>query len=338
MGGRKGIADAADQRYLRGIWNREIAKQLSDLKFSSHNFVVDPLQGAVIARNIYDFIGQLSRDLTSGAYAPRRGVILRSAKKLGISRGKVVEAVPSEVKEAIRSISTAHRDLVTRPDRWSRVTRRLYTLHRRLDVKDRGPHWTRDLADDPAGAAIYFEYFRSWPLTQSGIATVGAAVDGFHGLYSDVEVMFAEAVATAPVANDPDLWGAVFAYAAGRFSAQAKMPNGDGNIASAWFVSAIKYGNKQQRASTVDKAIKWCASSIPSVIMQVATFKPDVELAKTLPPALYGPDEAIAADFFRRLDFSDTRTINVVRGQLTPRHRPCTTAGDYSSKVRAGSR
>ncbi|KEP72873.1 hypothetical protein HR12_39485 [Microbacterium sp. SUBG005] len=54
------------------------------------------------------------------------------------------------------------------------------------------------------------------------------------------------------------------------------------------------------------------------MIMQVATFKPDVELAKTLPPALYGPDEAIAADFFRRLDFSDTRTINVVRGQLTP--------------------
>lgn len=555
MGGWKGIADLANQKYLRGIWNQEIGKQLSDLKFSSRNFVVDPLQGAVVARNIEDFIGQLSRDLASGAYAPRRGVILRSAKKLGISRpvcvlqprdalvyraivklaesellrgvpswvafqrldkapnstdddvesidwferwlrhegmlpnlldrhdiqyvvqsdisnffpsvrlevvrehlasntsldrtlvrlccqiiaavhprvayaddsflglpqeaqnssrviaqailkpiddefaalgedgrysrfmddviwgvgsveeahlilarfqqrlealglypnssktristktefldsymvssnaalsevdqrlepfferGKAVAAVPSEIKEDVRSMSTAHRELSTRPDRWSRVTRRLYTLHRRLDVTDWGTHWARDLADDPAGAAIYFEYFRSWPLTQSGLVAVGAAVDSFHGLYSDIEVMFAEAVATGPVANDPPLWAALFEYAAGRFSAHAKMPNGDGNVASAWFVCAIKYGNKQQRASIIDKAMKWCASSIPSVIVQVAAVDPGVELSKALPPALYGPDEAIAADFFRRLDASDTRTVNVVRSQLTP--------------------
>lgn len=554
-GSWKGIAELANPKYLRGIWTGEISKQLSDLKFSSHNFVVDPLQGAVIARNIDDFIGQLSRDLKSGAYAPRRGVILRSAKKLGISRpvcvlqprdalvyraivklaesellrgvpswvafrrvdkapgagdddaesidwferwmrhegmlpnlldrddiqyvvqsdisnffpsvrlevirehlsnntsldrtlvrlccqiiaaahprvayaddsflglpqeaqnssrviaqailkpiddefaslgtdgrysrfmddvlwgvksieeahrilsrfqsrletlglypngsktrvlskaefleaymissnadlsgiddriepyfnrGRLVASIPATLSQEVQSLAEAHRAVDPRPDRWSRVTRRLYTLHRRLGLPDWGSHWAADLAADPAGAATYFEYFRSWPLTLDGLAAVSAAVDAFFGLYADVEVMFAESVATAPVALDSELWGGVFDFTAARFGMHAKTATGDANLASAWFMAAYKYANKQQRAAIVDNAVKWCANSMPGVIVQVAAVAPEVELSTALPPALYGPDEAIAADFFRRLDGSDKLSINVVRGQLSP--------------------
>lgn len=554
-GSWKGLSDLADPKYLRRIWVREISKHLSDQKFSSKNFVVDPLQGAVVARNIDDFIGQLSRDLKSGAYAPSRGVILRSAKNLGVSRpvcvlqprdalvyralvklaesellrgvpswvafqridkasgaagddaesidwferwmrhegmlpnllerddiqyvvqsdvsnffpsvrlnvvrehlanntsldrtlvrlccqviaavhprvayaddsflglpqeaqnasrviaqallkpvdeefaalgadgrysrfmddviwgvssieeahrilsrfqnsletiglypngsktrvrtkadfvdaymvssnaalsdfderieplfkhGKRVAAVDPAITQELQSLSSAHKAMVPRPDRWSRVTRRLYTLHRRLGLIDWAHEWADDLAADPSGAATYFEYFRSWPLTNAGLIAVGEAVDRFFGLYIDIEIMFAESVATAPVSNDPTLWTEIAEFATSRFALHAKMPNGDANIASAWFACAFKYANKLQRGTIVDSAIKWCAYSMPTVVIQATAIEPSIELSTVVPPARYGPDEALAADFFRRLDEADPRTVNVVRSQLAP--------------------
>ncbi|MFI8631416.1 RNA-directed DNA polymerase [Microbacterium sp. NPDC077663] len=551
----KGIEELSETRYLRSIWSSEISKQLNDLKFSSHNFVVDPLQGAVIARNIDDFIGQLSRDLKSGAYAPGRGVIIRSAKKLGISRpvcvlhprdalvyraivklaegellrgvpswvafqradkgssaeddtesldwferwmrhegmlpnllerddinfvvqsdisnffpsirlevvrehlsnntsldrtlvrlccqiisavhprtayaddsflglpqeaqntsrviaqavlkpidtefadlgkdgrysrfmddvlwgvetseeahrilarfqlrlealglypngsktrilsksefiesymissnaelsrvddlveplfdhGRLVKDVPAELAEEVVQLASKHRTLPVRPDRWSRVTRRFYTIHRRLGLPDMAADWATDLADDPGGAATYFEYFRSWPLTKDGLNTAGAAVDGYFGLYADVEVMFAEAVATAPVAKDEELWSWIFDYAADRFKRSATGPGKDSNLASLWYLTAFKYGNFQQRATVSDKAVKWCAASMPEVVVQVAAVDAKIDLSAVLPAAQYGPEQVVAADFLRRLDRKDAQSLNVVLNQLTPR-------------------
>lgn len=552
----RGIADLADPTYLRRVWNREISKHLGDLKFSSHNLVVDPLQGAVIARNLDDFIGQLSRDLKGGQYSPRRGIVLRFAKNLGISRpvcvlqprdalvyralvglaeqellrgvpawvafqrsdkaaraededddiesvdwferwlrhegmlpnllvrndinfvvqsdvsnffpsvrldvvrehlsnntsldrtlvrlccqiiesvhprvqyaddsflglpqeannssrviaqailkpvddefadmgrdgrysrfmddvlwgvasegeahhvlakfqarleevglypngsktrvrpkaeflaaymvesnatleaidrraeslfdrGRVRASPPSALVDELREASASHRMHLDRPDRWGRVTRRIYTLQRRLGVHDWLEFWAEDLAQDPSGAATYFEYLRAWPIDGSVLAMAGAAVDRFSGLYADVEVMFAETVATAPVSNATSAWSSIFDFASARFAKAVKPPKADANIASAWFVAAAKYGNRQQRASLVANGVKWCSRSMPGVLVQCAALDASLDLSKTLPPAQYGTDEVLAADFLGRLSDADPQTLGVVRNQLT---------------------
>ena len=552
----RGIADLADPTYLRRVWTREISKHLGDLKFSSHNLVVDPLQGAVIARNLDDFIGQLSRDLKRGQYSPRRGIVLRFAKNLGISRpvcvlqprdalvyralvglaeqellrgvpawvafrrsdkaplagdedddsesvdwferwlrhegmlpnllgrhdinyvvqsdvsnffpsvrldvvrehlsnntsldrtlvrlccqiiaavhprvdyaddsflglpqeannssrviaqailkpvddefadmgrdgrysrfmddvlwgveseeeahhvlasfqarleevglypngsktrvrpkaeflaaymvesnatleaidrqaeslfdrGRVRESPPSELVDELLEASAFHRTHLDRPDRWGRVTRRIYTLQRRLGVPNWLEFWAEDLSEDPSGAATYFEYLRAWPIDTSVLEMATAAVGRFSGLYEDVEVMFAETVATAPVADSPSTWSLIFDFAFARFAEAAKPPKADANIASAWFVAAAKYGNRQQRASLVANGVKWCSTSMPSVVVQCAALDASLDLSKTLPPSQYGTDEALAADFLVRLSNADPQTLGVVRNQLT---------------------
>lgn len=552
----RGITDLADPIYLRRVWNREIRKHLGDLKFSSHNLVVDPLQGAVVARNLDDFIGQLSRDLKAGQYSPRRGIVLRFAKSLGISRpvcvlqprdalvyralvglaeqellrgvpawvafqrsdkatrgmeeeddsesvdwferwlrhegmlpnllvrddinfvvqsdvsnffpsvrlevvrehlanntsldrtlvrlccqiiasvhprvgyaddsflglpqeannssrviaqailkpvddefedmgldgrysrfmddvlwgvaseqeahhvlakfqrrleeiglypngsktrvrpkaeflaaymvesnatleaidrraeslfdrGRVRKNPPPELVHDLQQAAALHRAHIERPDRWARVTRRIYSLQRRLGVHDWLEHWAEDLAQDPSGAATYFEYLRAWPIDRSILSTVGAAVDQFFGLYADIEVMFAETVATAPVAYSASEWSSIFDFASARFANAAKPARSDANIASAWFVAAAKYGNRQQRASLVGNGVKWCSNTMPGVVVQCAALDASLDLSKAIPPAQYGADEVLAADFLERLSNSDRQTLGVVRNQLT---------------------
>lgn len=550
----RGITDLADVKYLRRIWTREISKQLRDLKFSSHNFVIDPLQGAIVARNLDDFIGQLSRDLLAGSYSPRRGVILRSAKKLGISRpvcvlqprdalvyraivslaerellrgvpswvafqrqdkgakqnadddlesvdwferwirhegmlpnilhrddieyvvqsdisnffpsvrqevirehlsnnttldrtlvrlccqiisavlprvdyaddsflglpqeaqntsrviaqailkpvddeftdlgndgrysrfmddaiwgartieeahtilarfqvcleavglypngsktkvmrktefvhaymvavnaeleqidnrmdplfkhGRKVEVTPVDLIHDIREISNSHRAADPRPERWSRVTRRLYTIHRRLGINDWRDHWSEDLVQDPAGAATYFEYFRSRQLRIDDLETAKNAVREFFNLYSDVEFMFAESVSTAPVENDSDLWSKIYEFCSLEFSSSAKGVSQNANTATAWFVAAAKFGNSGQRKTLVENAIKWCAHTMPNVVIQCAALDASVSLPRAIPSNLYGTDEVLASEFLQKLDAGDARTIGVVQSQL----------------------
>lgn len=556
-GAINGIEQLANRDHLRHVWNREISKQLRQLKFSAHNFSVDPLQGAVTARNLDDFIGQLSRDLKTGQYAPRRGVIIRSAKKHGITRpvcvlqprdalvykalvnlaerellrgvpswvafqkkdkgtgpeteeeeddaesidwferwirhegmlpnilerhdieyvvqsdisnffpsvrldvirehlsnnttldrtlvrlccqiitavhprvdyaddsylglpqeandtsrviaqailkpvddefaklgqdgrysrfmddalwgartieeahqilarfqsvleaiglypnssktkissksefiqaymiesnarlqeidsrieplfrrGREVESAPADLIADLQSASTAHRAVAPRPERWSRVTRRIYTMQRRIGLDDWSDHLAEDLCDDPAGAATYLEYFRSQPLTLERIASIESALDDFFGLYFDIEFMFAEAVSTAPVAANESVWSEIFTFSFHRFKRAATGAHQDESTATAWFVAAAKYATRGQRKTLISSAISWCSQTMPGVITQCAALDPDIRLSKELPPSLYGTDEVLASDFLNKLADKDPQAVGVVRSQL----------------------
>ncbi|WP_261166982.1 RNA-directed DNA polymerase [Microbacterium sp. Marseille-Q6965] len=550
------LEDLADPKYLRRVWTNEISRQLRDLKFSSRNLIIDPLQGIVTARNLDDFIGQLSRDLKSGRYTPEAGVILRSAKKLGISRpvcfmqprdalvyralvrlaerellngipswvafqradkadgsgaeddsesidwferwmrhegmlpnlihrddikyvvqsdvsnffpsvrlevvrehlsnnttldrtlvrlccqiiaaahprvayaddsflglpqeahgasrviaqailkpvddefmelgtdgrysrfmddvlwgansveeahrilarfqqrleevglypngsktrvveksefleaymvssnakleridklieplfdqGRSVTTPPDRILFEVREASRAHRDITKQPDRWPRVTRRIYTLHRRLGIDDWWGNWPADLASDPGGAAGYFEYFRSWPLTKERLDTAGQTVDEFFGLYPDVEIIFGEAIATAPNPYSEELWGSVFKFGFSRFKRFARGREANQHLASTWFIVCAKFANDRQRVELVTDALKWCADSMPDVIAQCVALDAGRQFSKVLAPVHYGATEALATDFFLRLDESDAQTTNVIRKHLEP--------------------
>lgn len=233
-------------------------------------------------------------------------------------RGRIRASPSPELLADLLDASASHRALATRPDRWARVTRRIYTLQRRLGVNAWFEHWADDLVSDPSGAATYFEYLRAWPIDGPTLALAGAAVDRLSGLYADIQVMFAEAVATAPVADDASVWSDIFDFASARFANAAKPPGPDANISSAWFVAAAKYANRQQRAALVANGTKWCSGSMPGVLVQCAALDASLDLSKALPPSQYGTDEVLAAEFLGRLSDSDPRTLGVIRNQLTP--------------------
>lgn len=79
-----------------------------------------------------------------------------------------------DLVKAIVETSAEHRALTDRPRRWGRVTRRIYTLHRKAGIVSWWDYWRKDIESDPGAAPQILEYVRSWPLSKSTVeALVG---------------------------------------------------------------------------------------------------------------------------------------------------------------------
>jgi hypothetical protein len=105
----------------------------------------------------------------------------------------------------LEEVIERHMALTKRPEAWSRVLRRLYTVardarcERFLDCVD------VHLADFPDSARNIFDYLTAFPLESELVDRLSAAVDGFSGVYEDVEILFALYLSVAPNADCPDL-------------------------------------------------------------------------------------------------------------------------------------
>lgn len=227
------------------------------------------------------------------------------------------DVVPPQQLAELGEIARIHRRGDTRADKWPRVSRRIYTLQRRLGVKTWSRYWLKDFQGDPAGGPYFFEYMRAWPLTMPRVAMMAQAADGFGGLYADIEVMFAETVSTAPVGKNLRLWSAIYDFAHARFEQFAR-DSGASIQAAAWFVAAAKFGNDAQRAALVAVARRLCATSMPAVMLQAAALDPNLDLAKTLPASLFGVDEGMAVTFFDKVRAGDGQYVGVIKSLLAP--------------------
>ncbi|MGR2752832.1 RNA-directed DNA polymerase [Agromyces arachidis] len=226
----------------------------------------------------------------------------------------------SALIDEVKEVSIAHRNMEQRPLRWNRVTRRLYTLHRRLGIDDWDQYWTRDLQGDPAGAHVYFEYFRASPLSDARLKSAIDVVGTFHGLYEDLSIMVAEAIATAPVASDGALWERIFEVAKGEFLSRAERRDAPSQqIASSWFMLAAKYGTAGQCMDLVDSAIRSCGDRNPMVVLQAVALDSSRLLRDALRPDLFGADEALASEYLESLKRSDTKSVAVARALIQPR-------------------
>ena len=177
-----------------------------------------------------------------------------------------VTRATAQQRQEIIDFSIKHRELSERPKRWDRVTRRLYTLHRDVGIKEWWPHWTADLQADPGSASQIFEYVRSWPLKPAVLRDLVSLSERYCHLYADISLLAAEVVLTAPVGLDRNFWIEIANSCRSEFKRLAFSAgdrSGYDRMASSWLLAAWKYGDHEFRELLLDDLPKELNSVSP---------------------------------------------------------------------------
>lgn len=162
--------------------------------------------------------------------------------------------ITPEQRDKISAISKRHRSVAPRPKRWDRVTRRLYTLHREANIRDWRQYWRSDLDADPGSAANIFEYVRCWPLSGTTVQSLRDASAEYSHLYSDISLLAAEVVLTAPIQHNERLWRSIANISRNEFERLAELGTDDPayeRIAASWLLAAWKYADLDERRSLI---------------------------------------------------------------------------------------
>lgn len=230
---------------------------------------------------------------------------------------------PPELLAEIEKLSRGHRELDTQPKRWSRVTRRIYTLHRKAGIRNWWEHWRDDIASDPGSAKSVLEYVRAWPLDQktaAGLATISAK---YGDLYADISFLSAETIVSAPVTHDGDLWTEIFNICKnelGRLITGASRTPERERLAAAWLLAAWKFANEAQRLNILAK-IPSESDAVSAVRVQalpllVAAGKSLSEWVSAKPGLDW--ENALAAEYLRSLQEGEDRAVGVALNLLSP--------------------
>lgn len=97
---------------------------------------------------------------------------------------------------------------------WERVTRRVYTLQRKLESPYLISHAFKHLRDYPGSSAQILEYLATFRLTQARFQEVADVIDDLAGVYDDVDIRLREYMLLAPNLNSASLRNLVANWAA----------------------------------------------------------------------------------------------------------------------------
>ncbi|GGP02203.1 RNA-directed DNA polymerase [Nonomuraea glycinis] len=227
--------------------------------------------------------------------------------------------------ERIQALSVEHRVREDRPKRWGRVTRRIYTLHRRVGVTSWWDFWRGDIDDDPGAAGPILEYVRSWPLTEATVADLVQLSKDYSDLYANISLLAAEAISSAPVANDTPLWGRIFAACDKEFLRLTRGPHSPERerLAAAWLIAAWKFANLSQRQRLLAE-IPANTDAMSPVRVQafpllVSVKEPLTEWVSAKPGLAW--ENAMAAEYLRSLATGEEKAVGVALSLLDPEKR-----------------
>ena len=254
--------------------------------------------------------------------------IERLSNKLdNCSGGQPIRAIPSpELLDEITQFSGSHRAISERPKRWGRVARRIYTLQRRAGISSWWEYWRSDIEEDPGSAAPILEFVRSWPLNQSTVDQLGALSSQYCDLYSNIALLVAEVVASAPVPNDPTLWTGIYRVCYGQLTRLLRhraVTLEIERIAAAWLVAAWKFGNEAQRRELLALVpASYDANSpvrVQALPLLVAIGESLSEWVSAKPGMAW--EDALAAEYLRSLQEGEDRAVGVALSLLQPAPR-----------------
>ena len=221
------------------------------------------------------------------------------------------------------SIAQALRAMSTRPKRWSRVARRIYTLKRDIDSNDWLENWEDDLRADPGAAAVILEYVRAWPLNSSRLTTLVSLSEEFSRLYFDIPILIAEVVATVPISDDKALWSRAFKRSFGEFQRLAAIGRRNPAYerpAAAWLLSAWKFANSAQRQRLLDELRQDLDAASPVRSQALPLFVAEGRSISDWVAAKPGLawDVALGVEYLRRLEAGEDRAAGVALDLLRP--------------------
>jgi hypothetical protein len=230
--------------------------------------------------------------------------------------------LPNDLLNEIKELSSHHRLLERRPKRWSRVTRRIYTLHRTVGIEDWVSYWVDDVYEDPGSAAAILEYVRSWPLSENAAAGLARLSADLGDLYADISLLCAEVVASAPVADDAHMQMHIYGVANLEFSRLTERPRTleRERLAAAWLVAAWKFANEAQRQQLLSR-VPASSDALSPVRVQAlpllaASGRSLSEWVAAKPGLAW--ENAMAAEYLRSLQENGDKAIGVALNLLTP--------------------
>lgn len=232
-----------------------------------------------------------------------------------------------EQLEELRQITRVHRLEDRRPKRWDRLTRRLYTLHRELSIDDWWNYWELDLHSDPSSAANILEYVRSWPINSTTTKKLVGLSRRYSELYTDVSLLAAETVLTAPVVKNERLWANLAMYCEEEFlrlsEAAAVDPRQD-RAAASWLLASWKYAEGAKRTdllSAVPKTdVVFSATRAQALPLVAAAGATPIDEWLGVKPGLDW-ESAFAVEYLRSLQRRDEDALKAAYDLVEPQIR-----------------
>lgn len=228
-----------------------------------------------------------------------------------------------ELNESIEKLSTVHRRIDERPKRWDRVTRRIYTLHRKIANSLWWNYWFNDINEYPGSAPAILEYVRSWPLSGETVGRLVQLSRKYHALYTNIALLAAEVVVSAPVANDANLWNEIHHACDDHLKWLSQRRPHDKNlerITASWLLPAWKFGNSAQRHSVLERVPKdehpISLVRLHALPLLVAMSGSPSEWFAAKPGLAW--EDAMAAEYLRALGSGEDRAVGVVLNLLEP--------------------
>jgi hypothetical protein len=241
------------------------------------------------------------------------------------STGALRGTLDGEAGEAIVQLSNLagiHRAADPRPRRWARVTRRLSTLQRRVGLDQWREYWGADLAEDPAGASVYFEYLRAWPLDSVTVDELFLTARRNSEIYTNFGILTAETMASAPVSDSEELRQKIFRGAIDEIRYLASSIRDEttrDRLCSSWFVTAWKFSNKAGSLELVRLASQPELSSATNVRLQAAMLRSaDPEDNFQFEPRL-SIENSLSLEYLRRLRSGESDAIDVALSLMLPK-------------------
>lgn len=263
-------------------------------------------------------------DYLHGAMVLENGEIDRLDQMLEVGNGgkPYVFEAPGHIRQEIADFSAAHRFLKDRPRRWSRVTRRIYTLHRKAGVEVWRSHWRADIDADPGAASTILEYVRAWPLDDASMSDLLLLSAKYGDLYPDVSLLAAEVISSAPVCDDSAFWSKIYMMCQAefeRFVLKSQVPERE-RLAAAWLMAGWKFGNPAQRRNLLSRIPSTLDATSPTRVQALSLLAAGGDTLSDWVAAKPGLawENALAAEYLRSLQEGEGRAVGVALSLIEP--------------------
>jgi hypothetical protein len=238
----------------------------------------------------------------------------------------LVTTPPGDIELEIVELAKVHRELETKPKRWGRVARRIYTLLRKIGREDWWPYWVDDIEFDPGAASAILEYVRSWPANEPKILQLVKISRNYGELYPNMSILAAETLSSMPIANDPELWKFTHEHSADEFMRLVQLsksaPESE-RLAAAWLMPAWKYGESEQRHALLARFPSFLDGSSPVRVQALPLLVAEGESLSDWVAAKPGLawENALAAEYLRSLQEGEERAVGVAISLVSPQLR-----------------
>jgi hypothetical protein len=251
--------------------------------------------------------------------------ITNELEQLSTGKPRVIEA-PEQLTNQIEMLSMKHRELEGMAKRWSRVTRRIYTLHRAVDLRTWREFWATDIEKDPGSAQSILEYVRAWPLNINTVGELTSLSRRYSDLYPNISLLAAETLSSAPISLDPELWNQIYNDCKLEFQRLVNLISGSPDserLAASWLLAAWKFANASQEHSLlssiprdIDATSPIRAQALPLLVKTNGSLE---EWVSAKPGLRW--ENALAAEYLRSLNAGGDRAVGVALSLIEPQLR-----------------